>query len=121
MGSEYRDKILNVISLEFSDTKLARDVRGPKFVQELDWIRNIWPTYRKKDNDYPKVQHYCLMSVKGCYTDFHIDFGGTSVWYNVMQGEKEFFLLPPTEDNLDAFEEWTSSSRQNKDFFKFFR
>ena len=21
---------------------------------------------------YPKVQKYCLMSVKGCWTDFHI-------------------------------------------------
>ena len=28
------------------------------------------------------------MSVAGCYTDFHIDFGGTSVWYNILHGEK---------------------------------
>lgn len=28
------------------------------------------------------------MSVKGCYTDFHIDFGGTSVWYHVFKGSK---------------------------------
>lgn len=28
------------------------------------------------------------MSVKGCYTDFHIDFGGTSVWYHVFKGRK---------------------------------
>lgn len=31
---------------------------------------------------------YCLMSVKGCFTDFHIDFGGTSVWYHVFKGRK---------------------------------
>lgn len=31
---------------------------------------------------------YCLMSVKGCYTDFHIDFGGTSVWYHILRGGK---------------------------------
>ena len=37
---------------------------------------------------YPKVQKYCLMSVRGCYTDFHIDFGGTSVWYHVLRGKK---------------------------------
>lgn len=37
---------------------------------------------------YPKVQKYCLMSVKGCYTDFHIDFGGTSVWYHILRGSK---------------------------------
>ena len=28
------------------------------------------------------------MSVAGCYTDFHIDFGGTSVWYHIIRGEK---------------------------------
>ena len=28
------------------------------------------------------------MSVKGCFTDFHIDFGGTSVWYHILHGEK---------------------------------
>ena len=37
---------------------------------------------------YPKVQKYCLMSVKGCYTDFHVDFGGTSVWYHILKGAK---------------------------------
>jgi len=28
------------------------------------------------------------MSVGGCYTDFHIDMGGTSVWYHVLKGQK---------------------------------
>lgn len=27
------------------------------------------------------------MSVKGCYTDFHVDFGGTSVWYHILKGK----------------------------------
>ena len=33
----------------------------------------------------PRVQKYCLMSVKDSYTDFHVDFGGTSVWYHVIR------------------------------------
>ena len=56
---------------------------------------------------YPKVQKYCLMSVKGCYTDFHIDFGGTSVWYHILKGKKVFWLVPPTEQNLKTYENWT--------------
>jgi len=35
---------------------------------------------------------YCLMSVGGCYTDFHIDMGGTSVWYHVLKGQKVISL-----------------------------
>lgn len=34
------------------------------------------------------LHRYCLMSVEGCYTDFHIDFGGTSVWYHILRGSK---------------------------------
>ena len=33
----------------------------------------------------PQVQKYCLMSVKDSYTDFHVDFGGTSVWYHIIR------------------------------------
>lgn len=28
------------------------------------------------------------MSVQDCFTDFHIDFGGTSVWYHILRGAK---------------------------------
>lgn len=28
------------------------------------------------------------MSVQGCFTDFHVDFGGTSVWYHILRGGK---------------------------------
>lgn len=40
------------------------------------------------------------MSVAGCYTDFHIDFGGSSVWYHILRGQKVFWLIPPTDANL---------------------
>ena len=80
-----RKKLLNVISLEVSDTPLDDIVKRPEVVNSLDWIDLSWS---KHLNYSPKVQKYCLMSVEGCYTDFHIDFGGTSVWYHIIKGEK---------------------------------
>lgn len=109
-----KKKLLNVISLEFSHTKLDNYgesswvsvklfewftnpwlnintyiVQCPSVVREIDWTDVVWPkslkaAQREETNSlnammYPKVQKYCLMSVKNCYTDFHIDFGGTSV------------------------------------------
>lgn len=56
------------------------------------------------------------MSVAGCYTDFHIDLGGTSVWYHVLKGKKSFWLLPPKQENLDMFEQWSRSGEQEKTF-----
>lgn len=67
----------------------------PDIAQKMSWVENYWPD----DSYFPKpfVQKYCLMGVKDSYTDFHIDFGGTSVWYHVLwvssHHERLFFLF----------------------------
>uniref|UniRef100_A0A182SVD2 [histone H3]-dimethyl-L-lysine(36) demethylase n=1 Tax=Anopheles maculatus TaxID=74869 RepID=A0A182SVD2_9DIPT len=122
-----KKKLLNVISLEFSHTKLENYVQSPAIVRQIDWVDVVWPKQLKESqvestnllNDmmYPKVQKYCLMSVKNCYTDFHVDFGGTSVWYHILRGSKVFWLIPPTEKNLQLYEKWVLSGKQSDVFF----
>uniref|UniRef100_A0A8C7GDC0 [histone H3]-dimethyl-L-lysine(36) demethylase n=1 Tax=Oncorhynchus kisutch TaxID=8019 RepID=A0A8C7GDC0_ONCKI len=121
-----RDKLYNVISLEFSHTKLENLVQRPASVDIIDWVDNMWPRHLKErqrdstnsitDMQYPKVQKYCLMSVQGCYTDFHIDFGGSSVWYHILRGGKVFWLIPPTPQNLELYEDWVLSGKQGDIF-----
>ncbi|XP_056387088.1 lysine-specific demethylase 2A isoform X3 [Hyla sarda] len=123
---EEREKLYNVISLEFSHTKLENLVQRPATVDQIDWVDNIWPRHLKErqtestnsiqEMQYPKVQKYCLMSVKGCYTDFHVDFGGTSVWYHILRGGKVFWLIPPTDQNLEMYENWLLSGKQGDIF-----
>jgi len=108
---------LNVISLEFSDTSLASLVKAPGAVRKLDLVSNAWPDALRERGHFPKAQLYCLMSVAGCYTDFHLDFGGTSVWYHVHTGQKTFLLVPPTVANLEAYRAWSSSPHQSTTFF----
>ena len=118
---------LNVISLEFSGTKLDKDVVAPRVVRQVDFVDNVWPRHLKDQQEdttndmrqmmYPKVQKYCLMSIAGCYTDFHVDLGGTSVWYHVLRGQKVFWLIPPTAQNLKAFEHWHFDGKQQQVFF----
>lgn len=114
-----RKKVLNVISLEFSDTELSKYVTPPKIVREMDWIEVYWPEELPPDCLYsrPQVQKYCLMSVKDSYTDFHVDFGGTSVWYHIIRGEKVFYFIKPTRANMRKYEQWVSSSTQSETFF----
>ncbi|XP_014300265.1 jmjC domain-containing histone demethylation protein 1 isoform X1 [Microplitis demolitor] len=122
-----KERLLNVISLEFSHTKLENYVQSPTIVRRLDWVDTVWPQHLIEaqtestnvlgDMMYPKVKLYCLMSVKGCYTDFHVDFGGTSVWYHILRGKKVFWLIPPTEKNLDSYQEWVLSGKQSDVFF----
>lgn len=76
-----KTRLLNVISLEFSHTKLDNYVQSPKIVRSIDWVDVVWPKCLKEaqvegtnsldDMMYPKVKKYCLMSVKNCFTDFH--------------------------------------------------
>lgn len=111
-------RVLNQISLEFSKTPLRHKVQSPQFVRDIDWIENAWPSDRKlHHNEYPRVQYYCLTSTAGCFTDFHIDFGGTSVWYHVISGLKVFLLIPPTRRNLASYEEWLCDPNQSNVFF----
>ncbi|CAH0764708.1 unnamed protein product [Diatraea saccharalis] len=113
---EHRDeKVLNVLSLEFSDTNMCSVVEPPGVIRRLDWAERAWPAASGRPR--PAVQKYCLMSPAAAYTDFHVDFGGTTVWYHVLHGRKIFYLVPPTATNLALYQQWSASNNQNERFF----
>ena len=76
----------------YSYFSLNHLVQAPRVVQQISWAETIWPEMLPEDCPYskPQVSKYCLMGVKDSYTDFHADFGGTSVWYHVMRVSKTF-------------------------------
>ncbi|CAH8457270.1 unnamed protein product [Schistosoma rodhaini] len=124
-SSPRRQVLLNMLSLEFSRTSLAKFVHPPHVVSELSLVTTCWPEDDPNDlkdiefvdETAPTVQKYCLLSMKGSYTDFHIDFGGSSVWYHVMWGEKVFYLMPPTPEFVSAYWRWCMSSNHRATFF----
>ncbi|XP_008318986.1 lysine-specific demethylase phf2 isoform X1 [Cynoglossus semilaevis] len=113
--STNRKKVLNVINLEFSESRMNSIVESPQIVRQLSWVENYWPDDALLGK--PKVTKYCLICVKDSYTDFHIECGGASVWYHVLKGEKIFFLIKPTSANLSLYERWRSSSSHSEMFF----
>ncbi|KAE9420235.1 hypothetical protein Angca_009497, partial [Angiostrongylus cantonensis] len=140
--AEKRETLYNVLSLEFSNTEMEDIIQSPDLVRRIDWVENHWPdalrqryiTFNKKGHytphhTYPKVQNYCLMSVERCYTDFHVDFGGTSVWYHVLKGQKVclhsptnlsddlssvkvFWMVEPSLTNIRLYEEFVKNPEQ---------
>ncbi|EJU05699.1 Clavaminate synthase-like protein [Dacryopinax primogenitus] len=106
-----RDRIRNVISLEVTGTKLAEKVCPPRIVSEVDWVQEFWPANKRGGkHQWPKVGLYCLMSVAQAWTDWHVDFAATSVYYHVLKGAKEFYFIKPTESNLAVYEKWSGSA-----------
>ncbi|KAJ3371853.1 Lysine-specific demethylase 7A [Allomyces arbusculus] len=100
-NSPLRDSIYNILSLEFSDTPLNDMVVRPRVVRDLDLLDRVWPASRADDK--PKATIYCIMSVASSFTDFHIDFGGSSVFYHVINGSKIFYFIEPTEKHFELY------------------
>lgn len=117
--SQERNQIMNVISLEVSSTGLGPKIKIPKIVKDMDIVTGLFKNealsldLKHEGVDSPKVQKYILMSVKGCLTDFHIDFAATSVYYSPILGHKKFIMFPPLKRNLDIYKRWCLSSNQN--------
>ncbi|KAF8382443.1 hypothetical protein PRIPAC_71585 [Pristionchus pacificus] len=55
-----------------------------------------------------------LISPKGAFTYFHVDLGGTTNYIYILKGRKIFFMIPPSEENLDKYEKLTDG---DIDFF----
>ncbi|GMR30751.1 hypothetical protein PMAYCL1PPCAC_00946, partial [Pristionchus mayeri] len=126
-----RKTTVNSISLEVSGTGMMDHVQAPDLVRELD-LASQWADSQKhrkvkfeKEEDpvvfsyvnkYPRVEHFCLMSAAESYTGFHIDFHGSSVWYHVLEGEKIFFIIEPSEENIQKYERYL----KDKTDFRFF-
>ncbi|RNA04854.1 histone lysine demethylase PHF8-like isoform X2 [Brachionus plicatilis] len=124
--TEPREKIYNLISFEISKTKLTENITAPKVVEELSWVSNgVWSGDEQdslnasKTNHIikPEVQKYCLISAGRSFTDFHVDFGGSSVWYHVVKGDKIFYLIEPSDENLKLYEQWNTLKNQSEIFF----
>lgn len=108
-----RDRVRNVISLEVSHVPEFIDcLRRPEVVEMNDLVDIVWEDKYNR----PKVTKYILMSVINAYTDFHLDFAGTSVYYNIIYGKKKFILFPPTSYNLTKYREWCDNDNQQHIF-----
>lgn len=125
----FQSMLLNVVSLSLEHTDFENIVTVPQAARDLDLAHSLWPKDEDSSSSFgsfynflassakPSAMLYALISPKYCFTDFHIDFGGSSVWYHVVRGEKVFLACPPSPTNLKRFKSWAGSSKQSSTFF----
>ena len=69
----------------FFPFRLNSIVKIPKIAQTVCWYNNHW---QKKEDEQPDNNLYIQFGSKGAFTDFHINYGGTSVWFHVYKVKK---------------------------------
>jgi len=109
-----RARTLNIISLPVSSTHLGKLITPPNLVTSIDWVEMLASCCFDPE---AKVDKYVLMSSKDSFTNFHVDFGGSSVWLFIAKGHKTFYLIPPTDENLRQYEEWRDENSDEPAFW----
>ncbi|EGT52239.1 hypothetical protein CAEBREN_21645 [Caenorhabditis brenneri] len=119
-----RTDIINSITLEFSNEKLNDVFRVPSFVSEHSMIQKLMDVLtgiRRKSKKVlrmletmPQYTKFLLLSMKGSFTDVHIDFSGSSVFYHVVKGQKVFYVAPFNEENFEIFKKSQLDSNDNR-------
>uniref|UniRef100_A0A1I7U0N5 JmjC domain-containing protein n=1 Tax=Caenorhabditis tropicalis TaxID=1561998 RepID=A0A1I7U0N5_9PELO len=65
----------------------------------------------------PRHEKYLIISMANSLTDVHVDFSASSVFYHVLQGQKVFYVAPPTTENIAIYEDFQlnyGEKRENK-------
>ena len=91
-------EIWNCLSLEYSEELLSNHFTEPTIINTVDWSDIC--------SNYPVVRKFFIVSWARSYTDWHIDFSGTGVYYHVICGEKWFYLIPPSTLIFKYYFEW---------------
>ncbi|EGT53590.1 hypothetical protein CAEBREN_22541 [Caenorhabditis brenneri] len=90
-------------ALEDLKKKLGRKLRTAAGVDEKEKIEEKIKKINNQLKTMPKFQKFLLLSMSGSFTDIHVDFSGTSVFYHVIKGRKIFYVAPPTPENLELY------------------
>ena len=63
------------------------------------------PSIREEFDFTAGISNYLLMTEQEAQTNGHQDFTGTSVFYFLLKGRKEFFIVEPTQQRFDEWRE----------------
>ncbi|PIC17392.1 hypothetical protein B9Z55_023650 [Caenorhabditis nigoni] len=65
-------------------------------------------------NAFPKYLKFVIVSMSGSFTNVHVDFSASSVFYHMFRGTKIFYLAQPTEENMKIYKNYETSVKGRK-------
>ena len=107
---------MNIIDLDIGPHKktMKHKFSIPNLIEEYSlghiYTSRLHHSIRDEFDFTAGISDYLLMSEEEAETDWHQDFTGTSAFYILLNGRKEFFLVEPTEKAQERFDEWREST-----------
>ncbi len=102
---------MNVIDLNMALVPGFETVKPPNIVKRLSIGHAVEQWYPEAADEFhltKPVSWYLLMTERGAQTQFHYDMTGTSVFYQVITGTKEFWIMQNTPNNMNQIDKWNS-------------
>lgn len=90
------------IELEVLDQKLNGEISEEEKIKIKKERGGIFTQIQK----LPRYQKFLLMSMEGSFTDVHIDFSSTCVFYHVKKGRKVFYVAKLTPQNWKIYQDF---------------
>jgi hypothetical protein len=107
-------QLKTIVDLDFSKTELADFIESPSTITAIDWGCSDGII---DDGSEQPLQRVCSMAVAGAYSDFRMGVDGRSLWLHVFSGLRDFYMVEPTVENLQQFEDWSTRETKNTLFF----
>ena len=116
---------MNVIDLDIEGhlNNMSHKLSLPDLVRDISYghrMKAALPYFLRQQYDFTAgISNYLLLTEAGAQTNWHQDFTGTSVFYVVVKGRKDFYILENNELNQNLFDKWKRSDFKTSTFFGF--
>ena len=108
---------MNIIDLN-ATTSNSLQFEPANFVKEISLGHKLQMRLPRDKSSVWKL-NYVILSQAGCFADWHVDFSGTSVFYVLLAGEKEFVFVNETGklgEGLASFQSSRTTTSVNRFF-----
>ena len=81
--------------------------------EKMEKLKQKYLFHGVTSSEFPEIQKYALISSANSFTQWHVDFSGSSVWYYMAEGLKYFYIITTTPQILEKFRRWHLDEKQD--------
>ena len=89
----------------YLDSLTMKEFRPPSFLRDISLSAKC-QKFLPIEYQSGRCENFGIISQADTFTNWHVDFSGTSVFYKMLKGKKEFYILQRADKNLNALKDF---------------